>query len=439
MSVQPPPEATVPRPEPVSDEVSRHHELNLQPLGSRKKEVTPIAEAIPPAAAASPNRWFQPTAAIPPATPVANQASQPLFPSDTPLKSFSQQQEARNRRHGMIVAAILIAALLVFGGSVLVYTVLNTRKTNDPKAVFNSMLSKNLATKQLHQSVVESKTGTTVQADYDVSDVTKPRILATAHTGGDANKVVTKYFSTFQNTFVQYQNTDGGTEAYLNKWVQVRNNGVLQPNSERTLASTFEARRIFFGQIVFGNFSSSDKKSLESAFKDNVFSYDKNKVKTETLGDDKTFIYEVKIDADKLVAYNQKVARMVGINPDEVNKESLQSVTSAMLYVDAATQRLLRLVTSDATINYSNYNSVAIQPQPASQMSWSDFLAANEPSGSTSGTASTSDADTTTSSGGTSSGAGSDGTPDQSSGSSDANFDDPNFDDPLWDGDAGEN
>ena len=418
----------------ADDEVPRHHELTLQPLGA-SAEPKPSTEQPAPAQPVSPNQWFQPPSPAVAPTAVASQISQPLFPSDTPLQSFSQQQEAHNRRHGMMIAAVLIGILILLGGSALAYTVLNARKANDPQAVFNSMLSKSLATKQVHQSVVQSKTGTQVQADYDVSDVAKPRILSTARIGGDSNKIIMKYYSTFQDTFVQYQNTAGGTESYLNKWIQVRDNGVLEKNNEITLATSFEARRIFFGQMIFGNFTSSDKKSLESVFKGGVFTYDKNNVKTETLGGSKVFVYEVKIDTDKLITYNQKVAKVVGVNPDEINKGDLQSVTSAMLYIEAKTQHLLRVTTGDATINYSKYDALTIQPQPASQMSWNSFLTAN---GVTPTASSTSSTNTTATPGGSGSSTDTTST-EQSPATSDATFDDPNFDDPLWSGDAGEN
>jgi len=433
----------IPEPEPEIDdeEEPRHHELNIQPPASMKQTstapTTPQAPFSSPdlnsegsdPAPVNPNQWFQPPGAIAPVLPAQPaQTTQPLFPSDTPLKSFSQQQEARNRRHGLMLLAMLVIALIILGGSALAYTILNNRKANDPQAAFNSMLSKSLATKQVHQSVVEGKTGTEVQVDYDVSDVAKPHILSTAHIGGGSSTTVMRYWSSFQDTFVQYQNTAGGTEPYLNKWIQARTKGVLQSDSEVTLAPSFEARRIFFGQMIFGNFPSSDRKSLESAFKDDIFSYDKAKVKTETQGDAKTFVYEVKIDTNKLLAYNQKVAKVVGVNPDDLNKESIQSVSAAMLYVDAATQHLVKVVTGDATITYSKYDSVTVRPQPASQMSWSSFLAATSNTPTSTG-GSTTSTDTTSSPAST----------DQSSADSDASFDDPNFDDPLWSGDAGEN
>lgn len=439
------PQPPIARPSPESeteqaeDETPHHHELNIKPPESLTSTAAPARSPLMqdaqtdspvPTAPISPSQWFQPPATVAPVQSVAT--AQPLFPSDTPLKSFSQQQEARNRRHSIVMAIILLIALVVLGGGAFLYTLLNNRKTNDPQAVFSSMLSKSLATKQLHQSVVEGKTGTDVQTDYDVSDVAKPRILATVRIGGENSTTVMKYFSTFQDTFVQYQNTAGGNEAYLNKWVKVRDKGVMQPNGEITLASSFEARSIFFGQMIFGNFTSSDKKSLESAFKDGIFSFDKSKVKTEVAGKNKTFVYEVKIDANKLVAYNQKVAKVVGVNASDINKQDLQSVTSAMLYIDAATQRLTKVITSDATILYSNYDNVAVQPEPSAQLSWSDFLsarginAAPANSSTTTNTTDSSGTSTTTNTG-------------SAAANSDASFDDPNFDDPLWSGDAGEN
>jgi hypothetical protein len=429
--IPPAPASVVPVEDP--DEPPRHRELKLQPLNNPVVATRPASRQEVQAAAGpvNPSQWFQPGQPVAPVQTI-QPPIQPLFSSDSSvgsMLSFSQQQEVRNRRRGIVIAIMLGIALIIIGGGAVAYMVLAARKVNDPQAVFTSMVSKNLATKQVHQSITEGKTGTEIQMDYDVSDVTKPRVFSTVHIGGDSNKTSMKYYSTFQNAFVQYQNTAGGTEAYLNKWIQVRKDGVLEPNSETTLATSFEARRVFFGQMIVGSFNSSDKKSLESAFKDGVYSYDKSKVKTETIGTNKTFVYEVTVNPEKFIAYNQKAAKIVGMNPSDLNKTALQSVTSAMLYVDAASQRLVRVITGDATIQYSNYNGVAVQPQPASQMSWSDFLAASGLSSTTNTTTTDTSAnstDTPTTNG------------QSASTNSDANFDDPNFDDPLWNGDAGE-
>ena len=425
-NIPPPPLVPAQAGEPVATSSTQPYQIPQQPQGQALGSPVP-AQATPPAL--QPNEWFKSAPAVVSGQSYPQPLQQAPHYEDGVGLSYSEATKSKRKR-SMLLLIIACAAVLIAAASAYVYSAF-IAQPSDPQAVFNTMLKDTLSTKQLHHSITQNKSSFSAQTDYDVSDVTKPRIASQVTFGSESSRPSVEYFSTFQDTFVKYLSDEESNSA-ANKWIQVRKSGVLEANSELTLVTSFEARAMFFGQMVFGNFEGNDKAALTKAIQDGVYTFDTSKVREETLNDKKVLVYDTKINTTKLVAYNQQIAKIVGVNEAEINKSALESISAATLYIETGSKHLVKVVTSDTTVLYSKYNDLTVAAQPTPQITWAAYVQSGNSAGVTPSSSPT-----------TSNGAGSGpgdtaDTPGDTPVSSGDTFDDPNFDDPLWDGDAGE-
>ncbi|HEY5442051.1 MAG TPA: hypothetical protein VIJ68_00760, partial [Candidatus Saccharimonadales bacterium] len=135
------------------------------------------------------------------------------------------------------------------------------------------------------------------------------------------------------------------------------------------------------GQYLHANLSAQDRASLVNYVKVNKpYQYNPKQVVKSTLGGEKVYIYKVTYNTGKLTAYNTKAAALFGISSSDIkrfmNDQAFDSLTSAVLYVDAGTKQMVRLESKDfygnkQVTDYRNFNQASRIQAPTAELPFS--------------------------------------------------------------------
>ncbi|HEX3082341.1 MAG TPA: hypothetical protein VHQ86_03735 [Candidatus Saccharimonadia bacterium] len=310
---------------------------------------------------------------LPPSLNRPQMQPQPQFvgrpPSGMPTGYQQPQQGSRK-----ILPIVIIVLVLVLGvGGFAYYNYMRT-----PDQVFRSAFSNALSLKSFTQTGDQS--GAHVEIKYDVENTHDPRVSATVKVSADGKEVANiEGYGTFSNTYVKYTDIAGVSSGLLNKWVQLRRNGTLpsyiQPAT--TFFPIFDPQYSLLGQAIFANVPRADRNALvDYIVKNQVYKYDAQKVvKTKVEGAD-VFKYDVSLQ--HMDTLNEKAAKILGITDPDALKLIARSdveLTNATLYISINSPKLVKVTTSDATIEYSAFNNTKLPDEPHADLQYQQFLA----------------------------------------------------------------
>ena len=287
------------------------------------------------------------------------------------------------KNKGPLLAVIAIAAIAVVGGAIgLAVMVGGGGGSSAVDVAFQQSLLKSYATSNFKQKLTSGKNTQTVA--YDLSDPSDPKINVSADFV-DAELKFTGYGDA-KNTYAKLIKADGlnVSDSMLQKWVQVRKAGKLPESSKALdlLSSAIDPQRLLFGDVIFGNFSETDRQTLlNEAIQQKVYSYDANKVATSVIGGKPVYVYDVAINTTALEQLNEKAASLFGFTSSSGDQRVLSGASTATMYVSIGDQNLLKMEyksgDDQVTSEYSDFGSTALSSEPKAELDWSNVFTAN--------------------------------------------------------------
>lgn len=272
---------------------------------------------------------------------------------------------------GFVTLVLLVAALLLWNNS-----------ARTPDAIFRGAFSRALSTNSVRQ-VTLSGDGT-VTVSYDVSNVKNPRLSSQLNSltidAGPLEQI--SGYSTFSNTYIKF--TGGLVTTYLpsnavNKWIQTRTNGTSHISAAST-GLVSDAQQIFFGNIVFGNFSRKDRGTImDYIAKHPLYTYDTKQVTKTIVNNHHVFAYDVKTNEKNLEGYNKLIGTIVGQQPEITSSDYDQlAAGSTIIYIDSSSKEIIKGKTqntdgSTTTTTYDQYDQAQVGTEPKAQLSWDTF------------------------------------------------------------------
>lgn len=303
-------------------------------------------------------------------------APSPQFVSNSQL---SQKSKGSKRLVTIIISVILVLGLGAAGARLY----MANRPT--PQKVFDGSLSTLLSTKSVTQKASSGDTSGTLL--YDLNDIKQPKDSFTAEVTMSGIKFNLDGYGSMQNVYINFrkigvEGTNTPDIPVLNKWIQLRKQGTLDPGVDPSLVQLADPRSVALGQIIFGNFSAGDSKDLlASAKQQPFFKFDPKNVKKETLDGHKVFVYQVTIDKKVLGEYNKKVAKIMGL-PDADGEAAAQNVqdgpSEATLYIRTDNKQVVKVASKGDDGNpitnvYTDYNNTNLPGEPKGEITYEQF------------------------------------------------------------------
>lgn len=278
-------------------------------------------------------------------------------------------------RHLLIPVFLAVIGLLLVGFIACAAYLVMTRKT--PDKVFQTSLTNAFSTRNFTQQMKDGASSDTLYED--VSNVRAPRIDAQAHLSSGNLSGDLEGWGDLQNSYMKLKSNNApGGSAVLNKWVQVRKNGVLPDNATSALADLYEPGAQFFGNYIIGNFSASVRQKLVAfAIQNHVYNYNLQQVKSGTLSKQPIFAYPVSINLAKLKQLNAMAAQTMGLKTSVIDRafQNGDISRSGTMYINKNTGRLV--IFTDATTGrgslYTNFNTTNVIAEPKPDLQWADF------------------------------------------------------------------
>jgi hypothetical protein len=373
------------------------------------------------------------------ATPVAAAAAAPVVPTPTPVPAFSQPEPAPTTpaalptpaapaydqtpqlqtvplgqpqpefpfaaattqeptaqipltRLTSLLGSHKKAALITMAAVALLVIIVSVSSggTPDPTALFTDAINDSLAAKSLEAKPSDTGDGTTGTVDYYLKDLQHPVVATNLTVGGGKNAIALSSYASPQNAFVKLSKFSTGTPSsdkaitpLLNKWVQLRKNGIdYKDSSTLEFGLNITPEKLVLGNWVFGNFSGKDRAALsEWAVANHLYTYDAAKVTKQQLNGVNVNVYDVSINTAKLATYNQKAATIIGFKAPAIT-DSLSKITAtkelyATVYIATGSHRLQRFdvinTGNTSSITYSKFNKLKPVAEPQANLTSPQF------------------------------------------------------------------
>ncbi|HVS58624.1 MAG TPA: hypothetical protein VHD60_02685 [Candidatus Saccharimonadales bacterium] len=280
-----------------------------------------------------------------------------------------------------LLLAIVIVVVVLGGAGAGAY--MWYKQQNSPDHIFKVAVSNLFKTKSVTQTAKSSDVNGTVK--YDVANIKDPKISAAVTVKSSDVTFDMATYGTLQNSYLKFKSFGNSTlDSYFsdvtNKWVQLRKDGTVPANINTNFSDMADPRVFVFGDFIFGNFSSSQQKTLtDFVVSNNIYKYDSKAVTTTTLDGKKTYVYPITENVSKLKDLNTKAAGYLGLSTADI-KTALASVggnDSVKLYVDASTKEFVKVtLTSDGspvTNTYTDYDSTTLPSEPSADITWAQL------------------------------------------------------------------
>jgi hypothetical protein len=302
---------------------------------------------------------------------------------DTPVPPVMINQppvaNKMNRKRNILLAVVIIV-LLGLGGIGWQWQ----NQQNTPEDVFTGAISKLLSTKTITQSTSDGSSSEVI--NYDASNVKAPivSVAISLKSSNLTNKL--SGYGTLKDSYLKYTSfgsaaIDAKVPTLVNKWIQLRQNGVNLKGVDAVSEDLADPRSIVFGDLMIGNFTASDhQKLLDYIATNKVYKYDSSKVTTATVNGSKAYVYPLTENISKLKELNKKVAALMGIPAADIEPSLAQLTTpsNAKVYVDINTKQIVKYTATQdgvtATGSYSGYNTTSLPAQPKAAMTWEQFM-----------------------------------------------------------------
>lgn len=282
----------------------------------------------------------------------------------------------------------IAAGLVILAGAALAIIIMQSAA--GPDSVFRKALNNSFSTNSLTQKETETESGimSDITIKYDLHDLSNMIVSSSNHLSlGSASDNIDSYGNS-RSSYVKETLADselaalGPGKQVNGKWIQVRKDGKTPANAASSGLPIIDAREMFFGNLIFGNFSSKDRQTLVDYLLNNkVYSYDSSKVASKNIGGVSTDVYDVRIDTAKLVEFNKMVAKIVNIPVSDIPQDvfdGIKNIPKATFYIDKQQKNLIRVDVDvngiKATVNYSEYNTTTLPAEPKANLSFEDYL-----------------------------------------------------------------
>jgi hypothetical protein len=392
-------------PRPDNQPVERNYTQRPMQLDFRRPSTPqpPQPMAANPVSPTPPNPTqpqFQPSQPLRPQFAPNQPYQAPLQSRSVPAQQFSppqpqtyqhppnavpvQQQPPKLKRHRNWLLPLMIFIVLAILGLVVLLAVMQ-KSQDKPNQIFKQALESTLMTNSVE--VQTNDGGSITNSLYNLSNSSGPIVSNSGNLRLNGAYFELSGYGTLQNTYVEYTNLPVGqmntsNAAALNKWVQLRSNGVLAPGINTSLASFADPRSSMVGDIVFGDFTSSQSASLvQSLIASGVYQYQVSQVKQVVSGGQVILEYPVTLNITALKAWNQKILTSMGIPskdlaPGLANLSAQQSATG-IIYINKVTNQLIRFDlkqnSQTTTMLFLDRNKARLPNPPTTYLSWQKF------------------------------------------------------------------
>lgn len=283
-----------------------------------------------------------------------------------------------------LILAIVIVVVVLGGAGAGAY--MWYKQQNNPNHIFKAAVSNLFKTKSVTQTATSSDVNGAVK--FDVTNVKDPKISADVTVKSSDVTFDMSTYGTLQNSYLKFKSfgnsaLDNYFSAVTNKWVQLRKDGTVPANVNTNFSDLADPRVFAFGDFIFGNFSSSQQKTLtDFVMANNIYKYDSKAVTTTTLDGHKTYVYPITENVSKLKDLNTKAAGYMGLSDSDIKTalDNLGGNKSVKLYVDASTKEFVKVtLTSDGspiTNTYTDYDATTLPSQPSADITWAQLESA---------------------------------------------------------------
>lgn len=295
----------------------------------------------------------------------------PPTPPEQPAQWTPPHSHFLKKPKFLIPLILILAAIIAF----IVLAVMHGINSGN---LFDQALGNALSTKNFTQYNTDGKSYMTIQ--YDVSKPSDTIVRSDGKLAPSGSTIAFNGYGTFKNSFMKFTTfTSDGKPAQpgaLNKWFQVRKDGFDASSGYFAALFQNDPHASFFGDLIFGNFSPSDKsKLLNYIHQHNVYKIDPKKVQHTTYKGEKVAVYDMTENKDALIAFNKFVGNLIGLSSSDVSQDTsnLNLAGSAKMYVSESSKQFIHLQTKDSTVDYNKYGSTNVGGAPAPQTTFEQF------------------------------------------------------------------
>lgn len=311
----------------------------------------------------------------------------PQFPSPNPVQQTNEQYPAdyppvkkSNRKKITVIIALILA--LLGGGGAAAYFMYFAPKS--PDSIFAAAMSNAMSTSSFTQTTEMKDMGMSFTLSYNLDNIKKPRASTDIGLSSDMAEIKMHGYGTASSGYFKFESMSGSPVEFpdklKNKWVQVIKDGVVADGASEldTFYSVYDPYGGILGQFIFGSFSEQERKEImEYALSEKIYEYDSKSVKKETVDGRETFVYNIKIDGDKLKAYNRKVGEIIGISQTKIDDftEKIEDIEGS-LSIDIEKSLLVKaqIKSGASTTTYSKWNQTTLPSEPTPDYQYAEFV-----------------------------------------------------------------
>lgn len=271
---------------------------------------------------------------------------------------------------GAVIVVIGITALATFFFN----------HSQSPNSLFDTALNNALQTRNFTQTNSDVASPSYVTIQYDVSDPANTKVQSEGKLTQGDTLIKFNGYGTFKDSFIKFpQYTAAGKSvppAALNKWLQIRENSFDASNGYFAMLFQNDPHSAFFGDLIFGNFSTMDRsKLMDYLHQHPVYKFDTSKVKHQTYKGQAVSVYEVTEDQKALGDYNKFVGNMIGLSASQLSQDldNTHFAGTAKLYISESAKRFVHIEVSSARVDYYDHGTTKLGSAPASQMTFEQF------------------------------------------------------------------
>ena len=283
---------------------------------------------------------------------------------------------------GLAVVVVVVAGLSIYFTSRSI--------SSSAGNLFDQALSNALHTKNFTQENASGPSRLSIK--YDVSVPSNTKVQAAGNLNQGDNVTAFNGYGTFQDTYIKFTTfTTAGKSvppAALDKWFQVRKAGFDASNGYFAVVFQNDPHAAFFGDLIFGNFSKSDRDKLLIYLRQyNVYRIDSTKIQHINYRGERLAAYQVIEDKAALAGFNKLVGKMVNLPASELAQDinNLHFAGQAKVYISESTKQFVGVEVGATSIKYTNFGTTALGEAPTPQTTFEQFenLVATNPTSAT--------------------------------------------------------